>query len=98
MLNVYYCPCCERFRFIQYEVNIECRACYTEMYKVKLSFIQFTKLSLEERYEHFIPDYIESDYYNKIFEDKRKREEIVKKRMRRLGKPRKKRKNRYEED
>lgn len=55
------------------------------MYKLSLSFIQFTKLDEEQRYEYFITEYIESDYYHKIFEEKKRREEIVKAKLRRVN-------------
>lgn len=89
MLHVYYCSCCDRFFYIQYEVHTECRGCFTPMYKVNLSFSDFFPLDFEERYDYLVNDYLESDHYREIYEAKRRRDQIVKRRFRRLENSRK---------
>ena len=67
MLKVYYCPSCERFFYLQYDVNTFCRACDTELYKLRLSFVQFADLDLEQRQEYFWSEYITSVHYQKWY-------------------------------
>ena len=77
MMHVYYCPCCDRFFYIQYEVHTECRGCDTPMYKVNLTFSQFYPLSYEES---------------------RRREDIVKRKIRRMDYIRKKGERLFKEE
>ena len=98
MMHVYYCPCCDRFFYIQYEVHTECRGCDTPMYKVNLAFTQFYPLSYEERYENFVDDYFESDYYQNLYEESRRREDIVKRKIRRMDHIRKKGERLFKEE
>ena len=92
MLKVYYCPCCERFFYLQYDVNTYCRACDTKLYKLRLSFAQFSNLDEEERKEYFWSEYISSDYYRewyeKWYERKKRREEKVRERRRAIAEAR----------
>ena len=77
MLKVYYCPCCERFFYLQYDVNTYCRACDTKLYKLRLSFAQFSNLDEEERKEYFWSEY-----------RKKRREEKVRERRRAIAEAR----------
>ena len=47
MMHVYYCIKCKRYRYTN---NIErAKCCDSTMYYIDVDFVEFTKMSLEER-------------------------------------------------
>ncbi|MBQ9609823.1 MAG: hypothetical protein IJV15_10330 [Lachnospiraceae bacterium] len=57
MLKVYYCPKCDETTYLQYDTNTDCRVCNAEMFKLDISFVDYTDLSIQKR-----KDYIASEF------------------------------------